>query len=296
MKLTACALAVLAIGLMARGAAFPSGLSAQAVPAPQAGGGRGQPSPPTRNPLEGNADAIRAGSGTYGSSCASCHGADAKGTARASDLTALWAEGGSDVQIFRSIRAGITNSLIPHSFGPDNTAWAVLAFLRSINADPGSARPAGNADNGMRAFEASCRTCHQVNGLGGRLGPALTRVGSYRSRSLLAQKIRHASVYIMVDYNGIENGYIADGYQPVTVVTRDGQRIRGAKKNEDTFSVQIMDTREQVQGYLQASLREFIDDTTSLMPDFGPDKLNERDLQDLLTYLGTLRGSGSAGR
>src|ERR1700674_5322972 len=199
MKLTTCALAVLAIGLVARGAMYPRGISAQppgrAAPPPQAGGGRGQPPPATiKNPLEGNADAIRAGSGTYGSSCASCHGADAKGTARASDLTALWAEGGSDVQIFRSIRAGITNSLIPHGFGPDNTAWAVLAYLRSINAAPGSAKPTGNADNGKRIFDASCRKCHQVNDVGGRLGPPLSRVGAYRSRSLLTQKIRHASV------------------------------------------------------------------------------------------------------
>ena len=288
MTLTTRTLAVLAIGLMARGAAHPGNLSAQAPP----------PAPRViKNPFEGNADAIRAGSASYASRCASCHGTDAKGTARASDLTALWAEGVTDVQVFRSVRAGITNTLIPHSVGPDNVAWELVAFLRSINADPGSAKPGGNAENGMRVFDASCRSCHQVDGVGGRLGPALSRVGASRSRSLLAHKIRHASTYIMVDFNGFENGYIAEGYQPVTLVTKDGQRIRGAKKNEDAFSVQIMDTNGGVRGYLKSNLREFVtNDTISLMPDFGPDKLNDRDMQDLLAYLGTLRAAEPAGR
>jgi hypothetical protein len=84
-------------------------------------------------------------------------------------------------------------------------------------------------------------------------------------------------------------GSVLDGYQAVTLVTREGQRIRGVKKNEDTFSVQIMDTRERLQGYLKASLKEFVNDDASLMPDFGADRLPDRDLDDLLAYLGTLR-------
>ena len=37
------------------------------------------------------------------------------------------------------------------------------------------------------------------------------------------------------------------GYESVTLVTKDGQKIRGVKKNEDVFSIQIMDTRERIQ-------------------------------------------------
>ena len=39
------------------------------------------------------------------------------------------------------------------------------------------------------------------------------------------------------------------GFEPVTVTTPDGAPIQGVKKNEDLFSVQIMDTRERIQGY-----------------------------------------------
>jgi len=46
---------------------------------------------PTKNPLEGNADAIRAGMGQFRSRCADCHGMDARGV-RAPDLTQVWAQ------------------------------------------------------------------------------------------------------------------------------------------------------------------------------------------------------------
>ena len=84
------------------------------------------------------------------------------------------------------------------------------------------------------------------------------------------------------------------GYAPVTLVTRDGQRIRGAKKNEDAFSIQIMDTRGRIQGYLKADLRQVIDDKVSLMPDFAPAVLSDRDLNDLVSYLTTLRAAAGS--
>jgi putative heme-binding domain-containing protein len=257
----------------------------------QAPVGRGAAPAPIKNPVEGNADAIRVGGDAYRARCASCHGADAKGAALGSDLTGLWAAGSSDVQIFQSVRRGVPNTLLPHSFGPDNDIWAILAYVRSVNVPTTPSR--GNPEAGGAAFVANCSSCHQVNGRGGRVGPDLSRVGASRSRPLLAHKIRHPSAYIMLVYQG---GIVIDGYQPVTLVTRDGQRIRGLKKNEDAFSIQIMDPRERIQGYVKSNLREVVNDTTSLMPEFGPDKISDRDLDDLLAYLGTLRATDSGRR
>ena len=79
------------------------------------------------------------------------------------------------------------------------------------------------------------------------------------------------------------------GYEAVTLVTRDGQRIRGVKKNEDEFSIQIMDMRERLQGYLKTNLTEVVSEPRSLMPVYGAERLNDRDLDDLLQFLGTLR-------
>jgi putative heme-binding domain-containing protein len=269
-------------------------LQAQGPPAgaqtPAGRGGRGGAPPSAmKNPLEGNADAIRSGHDTYGSRCASCHGADAKGSARGSDLTLLWAGGSTDQAIFQSARRGLANTLLPHSFGPDREVWTILAYLRSMGTTAPAA--AGNPEAGGAIYASQCMSCHRVNGKGGRLGPDLSRVANTRSRPILAHKIRHASAYIMAVY---QTGIVIDSFQPVTLVTKDGQRIRGVMKNEDAFSIQIMDSHERIQGYPRSSLREVVNDTTSLMPDFGPDKISENDLNDLLAYLGTLRTSAAS--
>jgi len=249
-----------------------------------------QSTPVVKNPKDGNPDAIRSGTATYRARCAACHGAEAKGATSGSDLSELWSAGGTDQMIFQSIRRGFPNTIKPHSFGPDEEAWNVMAYLKTLDRRR-AATLTGNTTNGERLFNTNCNQCHQVNGRGGRLGPDLSRVGASRSSAALAHKIRHASSYIM---NAYTLNFVADGYQPVTIVTRDGHRIRGVKKNEDAFSIQIMDTRERIQGYLKADLKEFIDEETSLMPDFGSDRLPDADLSDLVAYLQTLRGTPPA--
>ena len=245
----------------------------------------GQSGQAVNNPRAGDPRAIASGTTAFRTRCASCHGADAKGTAAGSDLTDLWTSGGTDQPIFQAIRRGFPNTIKTHSFGPDDDAWSIMAYLRTLDTGRTAART-GNAGSGERLFNSECVQCHQVNDRGGYLGPDLSRIGSGRSRASLAHKIRHASAYIANVYT---LNYISDGYQPVTLVTRDGQRIRGVKKNEDAFSVQIMDTRERLQGYVKADLRELIDEETSLMPDFASDRISDASLDDLLAYLLTLR-------
>ena len=65
---------------------------------------------------------------------------------------------------------------------------------------------------------------------------------------------------------------IPAGYRPVTLVTKDGRKIRGVMKSEDAFSIRIMDSQERLQGYLKATLKEVIREEGSLMPDFGPER------------------------
>ena len=49
----------------------------------------------------------------------------------------------------------------------------------------------------------------------------------------------------------------------------NGQEIRGVKKNEDPFSVQVMDNRERIQGYLREDMRSVTNEKKSAMPTFG---------------------------
>jgi cytochrome c oxidase cbb3-type subunit III len=234
---------------------------------------------PAKNPLEGNADAIRSGQGLFRSRCADCHGMDARGV-RSPDLTQVWASGRTDDGLFQTLRTGVPGTEMP-SVGArttDDEVWKILAYLRTLASPAPTDAPRGDAQRGQRVFRANCASCHRVNGVGGRLGPDLSRVGVARTREVMVRQIRGATE----DFR--------PGYEPVTLTTPDGQPIHGVKKNEDLFSVQIMDTRERIQGYEKDKMRAVTNDTKSAMPVYGPDRLTEADLDDLIRYLLTLRG------
>ena len=233
---------------------------------------------PTKNPLEGNRQAISTGGAKFRTRCAGCHGPDARGYL-GPDITGIWAAGYTDDKVFDTVRRGVPGTEMTAADPqrvPDKEIWEVLAYLKTLSA----ATPAvasGDATNGERIFRANCSSCHMVNARGGQLGPDLSRIGSGRPRAGLVSKLRGA-----VDV-------IRPGYEPVTLVTRDGERIRGVKKNEDEFSIQIMDTRERLQGFLKANLTELTFEKQSVMPVYGPDRLSDKDLDDLVRYLSTLR-------
>ncbi|PYR47783.1 MAG: hypothetical protein DMF89_17910 [Acidobacteria bacterium] len=240
---------------------------------------------PTANPLQGNADAIRAGMGQFRQRCADCHGVDARGI-RSPDLTQVWASGRSDDGLFQTLRNGIPGTEMP-SVGvrtTDNEIWQILAYLRTLAAPTPTDPPRGNAENGQRVFRASCAGCHRVDGVGGHLGPDLSRIGVARTRDAMVRQIRGATE----DFR--------PGYEPVTITPANGQPIHGVKKNEDLFSVQIMDTRERIQGYEKDKVKDVSNDKKSAMPVFGPDRLKESDLDDLIRYLQSLRGFDPAVR
>ena len=232
------------------------------------------------NPYDADPAAIRAGAALYGTRCAECHGADAKGIS-GPDLTLLWASGTNDDRVFQTIRLGVSGSIMRSSSAPDNEIWAVVAYVKSLSTVSPFENDTGDSERGQEVFSSTCARCHRVNGRGGRLGPDLSRIAQVRSRDMLMRAIRDPSASV------------AAGYRAVTLVTQDGQRIRGATKSEDAFSIQILDTRERLQGYLKADLQEVIHEERSLMPDFGPDRLSDSELDDVLRYLGTLRDAGS---
>jgi cytochrome c oxidase cbb3-type subunit 3 len=238
--------------------------------------------PQARNPRDGDPVAIQAGAAMFRERCADCHGPDARGVS-GPDLTRLWTSGGSDERVFQTIRSGVSGSIMPPSTAPDDEVWAIVAFLRNLGTAKVE-RSSGTAANGERIFAGSCASCHRIDGRGGRLGPDFSRIAANLTNQALTRGIRDASASF------------AAGYEPVALVTRDGQQIRGTRKAEDVFSIQIMDTRERLQGYLKANLREVTREKKSLMPDFGPDRLSEQDVNDLLAFLGARRVSAPAGR
>ncbi len=228
------------------------------------------------NPYDGDRAAIRAGRALFENRCAECHGADAKGM-NGPDLTGLWARGVPDERVFRTVRNGVEGSIMPSSSAPDTELWAVVAYLKSLGTVSPFASTSGDAARGRELFEDRCTRCHRVGGEGGALGPNLSRIGRVRSRDALEAAIREPSASMSA------------GYRTVSVVTPEGERVRGVIKGEDAFSIQMLDVRGRLRGYAKSDLAEVVREDRSLMPAFGPERLSDAELDDLVAYLGTLR-------
>ena len=235
------------------------------------------------NPLQGNPTAVKQGQNIYRGRCAVCHGIDAKGY-RGSDLTTGdWVHGGTDGLIFKTIRTGVPGTEMPgHGSMSDDEIWMVVTYLRTLSAPGGPAPERGDAARGEQLFWArergNCGQCHMVGARGGRIGPNLTRIGAARSVAALEREVRQPAEVIPV------------GFETVTVVTKDGRRIRGARKNEDTFSVQVMTANEDILSFSKKEVEVVPEQERSLMPAYGPERLSDTDLADVVRYLRSLRG------
>ena len=153
--------------------------------------------------------------------------------------------------------------------------WALIAYLRTLSGPTSGEEQRGNAQNGETLFwgKATCGQCHMVRGRGGRLGPDLSRIGIARSRTALLDDIRTPSKSFTY------------GYWPVTLVMRDGSRVRAVRKNQDPFSVQVTDTSEQILSLDLSDLRQVVTEPRSLMPDYPRERLTDAELDDVIRYL-----------
>jgi putative heme-binding domain-containing protein len=245
------------------------------------------------NPVAGNPAAIREGASLFRGNCSPCHGPNAQGGGRGPDLTAgRWVHGSSDAAIFATINAGVPGTEMPANGFEDSETWAIIAYLRSL-APVRSATVSGDRARGEKIFweTAGCSTCQMVQGRGGVLGPDLSRVGEARSVPYLIDSIREPSKELSSGMLDPNNHYgLPLVYDTVTVATANGQKIVGVAKNEDTFSIQLLDTNQRLQFFLTKDLQEVTHERKSLMPAYSEQMLKPADLQDLLAYLESLHG------
>jgi cytochrome c oxidase cbb3-type subunit III len=244
------------------------------------------------NPVAGNPRAIQEGASLFRANCSPCHGLNAQGGGRGPDLTAgRWVHGSTDADLFRTVTRGVPGTEMPANALDDSEIWAILAYVRSL-APAKSEAVSGDPAKGKKIFweTAGCSTCHMVQGRGGVLGPDLSRVGGARSADYLIDSIRRPSKELSIGMLDPNNHYgLPLVYDTVTVVTADGQKIVGVVRNEDTFSLQLIDTNQQLQLFLKKNLREVTHERKSLMPAYSEQMLKPAELQDLVAYLEGLR-------
>jgi putative heme-binding domain-containing protein len=246
-----------------------------------------------KNPYAGDVKVAKAGEYQFRSNCAFCHGLGARGGGRGPDLTrANKRHGNSDAEIFHNIHDGIPGTAMPAATNggigvgmSDEEIWQVVTYIRSVEKKI-SAAETGNAAHGKELFygASACGTCHMVNGKGGRLGPDLSSTGSSRSFEYLVESMRNPSKRLA---EGIAEPLkdFSQEYETATVVTSDGTKLQGVVLNEDSFTLQMLDTREQLHSFEKSKLRSYEKTRESLMPAYDAKTLPDKDMKDLIAFL-----------
>jgi len=244
--------------------------------------------PQARNPFSGDPAAITAGAVLFRQECVYCHGVGARGGLRGPDLTTgSWNHGGADADLARTITDGVPGTAMAANKLTTDEVWHIVSYLRTLQQPVVPA--VGDQARGEALFFGTgrCSTCHMVNGRGGRLGPELSTVGSSRSRAYLVESIRQPARQLT------ENRGFGDSvtlkYDTVTAVTADGRTIVGVPMNEDTFTLQVMDTTERIHSLDKKTLKSLQHEKRSLMPAYDPARLPSADLDNLVAYLQSLR-------
>lgn len=235
--------------------------------------------------------AVTQGATLFRQECTYCHGVGARGGMRGPDLTTgSWSHGGTDAELAKTIADGVAGTAMPPNKLSDDEIAQLIAYLRTLQQPPAAVK--GDAGRGQTLFTGAlgCAKCHMVGGHGGRLGPELTTVGSSRSRAYIVESIREPAKQLTT-IRGMGEAMLK--YDTITLTTADGRTIVGVPMNEDTFTVQVMDSSERVHSFDKKALRSFRHDNRSLMPAYDANRLNDADLDDLVAYLQTLRSSAA---
>jgi cytochrome c oxidase cbb3-type subunit 3 len=245
------------------------------------------------NPLAKDPNAAKLGEFEFRANCAFCHGLGARGGGRGPDLTrAQKKHGNSDADLFRTINEGVPGTAMPQNGATqqgvgmtEEEIWQVISYIRSVQVKT-PAQPTGNASRGKELFNgsAACATCHMIQGKGGRLGPDLTATGSARSIEYIVDSVRNPSLRLA---QGISEAMkeFSQEYETVNVVDAGGQKFQGVVLNEDNFTLQMLDTREQLHLFEKDKVRSMEKSRESLMPKYDGKMLPEKDLQDVVAYL-----------
>lgn len=170
------------------------------------------------------------------------------------------------------------------NFGPNNPigtstspAPVTPAPAAAPKVDESASKP-GDAAHGKALYAANgCSSCHRIGQSGSRVGPDLTDIGENRSYAELQQAI------VAPDQEVLPENRCA------RVVLKDGTTVTGRLLNQDGFSVQLIDSKEQLRSFLRSDLREYTILTKGLMPSYAS-RLSPSDVADLTKYLASIKG------
>jgi putative heme-binding domain-containing protein len=215
--------------------------------------------------------------------CAVCHGPDGDSVPGVDLSHGKFKRASSYDDLVDIISAGVPGTAMP-AFSKELSALelrTIVTYFRFMAATAYSTSAPGDPVRGKAIFEGKgeCLNCHRVKDKGSRLGPDLTEIGAVRRMIELEGSVLEPNAEILFPN------------RMVRLVTRDGITITGRLLNQDTFSVQLIDSKERLRSFQKSSLKEYAFIDKSPMPTYR-DKLNPGELADLVSYLVSLKGIG----
>ncbi|HKA19743.1 MAG TPA: c-type cytochrome [Blastocatellia bacterium] len=212
--------------------------------------------------------------------CALCHGIGATGGRGPALNRAELRRASDDQAMFRVIQNGIEGTEMPGAWQlSNNEIKDLVEYVRSL-ARNDAVKLTGDPARGKTYYEGkgACTTCHIVDGRGGSLGPDLTNIGARRSASYLREALIDPGAAVPEDF------------LVVSLVTKDGRRIRGMRANEDSFTIQLRDSSGAFHSVRKSDLSELKKEfNSSLMPGYR-ELLSSSEIDDMVAFLAGLRG------
>jgi cytochrome c oxidase cbb3-type subunit 3 len=222
---------------------------------------------------------IQAGSRLYATQCQQCHGQMGDQISGINLRRGQFRRVTSDDDIRRIVATGITESgMPPFKFQPAELD-SIIAFIRAGFDPGGTAVRIGDAQRGRAVYEGKgqCSSCHRVNGVGSRVAPDLSDIGSARQPTALHRSLIEPTKG-MWPIN-----------RPIRIVTRDGRTVSGRRLNEDTFTIQLIDANERLVAIDKSEIKQYEKAAASTMPSVAG-KLSGDEIADLVAYLLSLKG------
>jgi putative heme-binding domain-containing protein len=223
--------------------------------------------------------AIDTGTRLYNAQCAQCHGPAGDLVSGIDLRLGRFRRVSSDEDLAQVITKGVPGTGMPPFPLQQAELAGIVAFIRAGFDPLGSTVKVGDAARGRNIFEekGNCLKCHRVSNNGSLVGPNLSEIGLLRSPAALQRTLLDPTA-AMMPIN-----------RPIRIVMKNGSTINGRRLNEDTFTVQLIDSQERLQSIPKTDMRTYTVETKSTMPSYST-SLTAAELADLIGYLLTLRG------
>jgi putative heme-binding domain-containing protein len=223
------------------------------------------------------AEAIQSGYTVYSQQCVLCHGRQGD-TVDGIDLKNGSFRGArSDSDLEAIILNGAAEGRMPAFDLLDSELNSLIAYIRAGFDADGASVSIGDPVRGKEIFngKGGCSDCHRVAGYGPRTAPDLSYIGASRTPASLERNIVDPAAALLPINRAVR------------LVTRYEETVIGRRLNEDTYTVQLVDSNGRLRSFRKSDLVTF---EISQQPSKLPTVLPEDEVADLVGYLLTLTG------